>query len=46
MTMTGKNKRTHRKTCHSAILSHTNPTMTGQRVKPGLKSDRPDYGTA
>jgi hypothetical protein len=41
MILTGKTRRTQRKTCRSAILSTTNPTWTDLGANPGLRGDRP-----
>jgi hypothetical protein len=39
--LTGKNRRTRRKTCPSATLSTTNPTCTDPDANPGLRGERP-----
>jgi hypothetical protein len=41
MVLTGKNRSTGRKTCHSATLSIINLTRTDLGSNPGLRGDRP-----
>jgi hypothetical protein len=41
MILTGKNRRTRRKTCPSATLSATNPTWIDPGANPGLRGERP-----
>jgi hypothetical protein len=41
MILTGKTRRTLRKTCASATLSTTNPTRTDPGAKPRLRGERP-----
>jgi hypothetical protein len=41
MILTGENRRTRRKTCHSATLSTTNPTWIDPGANPGLRGERP-----
>jgi hypothetical protein len=40
MILTGKNRRTRRKTCPSATLSTTNPTWIYPGANPGLRGER------
>jgi hypothetical protein len=47
----GENRRTRRKTCHSATLSTINPTWIDPGANPGLRGERPatnnlSHGTA
>jgi hypothetical protein len=51
MKLTGENRSTRGKTCLSATLSTTNPTLTDPASNPGLRDGRPaanrlSYGTA
>jgi hypothetical protein len=51
MILTGKTRRTRRKTCPSATLSTTNPTSIDPGANPGLRGERPatnrlNHGTA
>jgi hypothetical protein len=51
MILTGKNRRTRRKTCPSATLSTTNPTQIDPGANPGFRGERPatndlSHGTA
>jgi hypothetical protein len=51
MKLTGENRRTRGKTCPSATLSTTNPTLTDPGSNPGLRGGRPatnrlSHGTA
>jgi hypothetical protein len=51
MILTGKNRKTRRKTCLSATLSTTNPTRIDPGGNPGLRGERPatndlSHGTA
>jgi hypothetical protein len=39
--LTGENRSTPGKTCHSATLSTTNPPWTEADSKPGLRDGRP-----
>jgi hypothetical protein len=39
--LTGKNRRTRRKTCPSVTLSTTNPTWIDPGANPGLRGERP-----
>jgi hypothetical protein len=41
MKLTGENQSTRRKTCPSATLSTTNPTLTDPGSNPGLRGRRP-----
>jgi hypothetical protein len=40
--LTGRNRRTRRKTCPSATLSTTNPTWIDPGANPGLPGERPE----
>jgi hypothetical protein len=42
MILTGKNRRTRRKTCPSATLSTTNPTWIDPDANPDLRGQRPE----
>jgi hypothetical protein len=48
MKLTGENRSTRGKTCPSATLSTTNPTITDPGSNPGLRGERPatNHGTA
>jgi hypothetical protein len=51
MKMTGQNRSTGGKTCHSVTLSTTNPTWTDPGSNPGIRGERPatnrlSHGTA
>jgi hypothetical protein len=51
MILTEENRRTEGKTCHSAILSTTNPAWADPRANPALRGERPatnhlSYGMA
>jgi hypothetical protein len=51
MKITGENRSTREKTCPSATLSTTNPTLTDPGSIPGLRGERPatnrlSHGTA
>jgi hypothetical protein len=51
MKLTRENRSTRRKTCPSATLSTTNPTLTDPGSNPGLRGERPatnrlSHGTA
>jgi hypothetical protein len=39
--LTGENRRTRRKTCPSATLTTTNPTLTDRGENPGLRGEKP-----
>jgi hypothetical protein len=41
MILTGKNRRTRRKTCPSATLSTINPTWSDPAANPELRCERP-----
>jgi hypothetical protein len=41
MKLTGENRNTRGKTCHSATLSTTNPTWTDPGSNPRLRRERP-----
>jgi hypothetical protein len=51
MKLTGENRSTRRKTCHSANLSTANPAWTDPESNPALRGERPatnrlNHGTA
>jgi hypothetical protein len=44
MIMAGGNRNTRRKTCPSATVSTTNPTLAGRDENSGLRGEKPDTG--